>query len=324
MTDHWRLLADVGGTNVRFGRSLGGLNICDTCSWPVSTFDSFETALRTYLATLDEEIRFASVAIAAAGPTSADKIAITNNDWIVTSDDIRGVLGHEVTVKLLNDLEAVAYALPYLSDNQVGWIDSVRGSSKQAQSKRAQRMLAVNVGTGFGSATIIGTSEGWVSCPAESGHMHLSVCDDHELTLLSKLGAGRLTNEDILSGDGVRRLWSALAISQAGSAATMSLADHALDFADPDPISNETLRYFSTFLARAISDLVLAAAAWDGVYLCGSVAIAWSHSADHIEFRRAFVGASKMRHLLAETPISLIRPEVPAFVGLANVDVPPR
>ena len=48
----------------------------------------------------------------------------------------------------------------------------------------------------------------------------------------------------------------------------------------------ETRSVFSAFLARAAASLVLAATAWDGVYLCGSVALAWAEHADRPAFRR--------------------------------------
>jgi len=317
VAEKWRLLVDVGGTNVRFGRSLNGQDACGTRSWPVNAFDSFEAALRAYLTTLDTDTHFSSAAIAAAGPATPHSINLTNNDWLITSADLPRVLGYELSVRLLNDLEAVAYALPYLRDNQVDWIDSAHAPSGQAQ-----RMLAINVGTGFGSASVISSFGSWVSCPAESGHMYLGACDARELALLSTLGHNIPTVEDILSGDGVRRLWAALLGSKTGSISSESPTDYEFNFASPDPTVHETLQFFSTFLARAASNLVLAAATWDGVYLCGSVAIAWSQSADYVAFRRAFVGTGKMCDRLAQTPIGLIRHELPAFVGLTNVDVP--
>ena len=315
MTGRWRLLADVGGTNVRFGRSSAEQDIFDIRTWPNDGFDCFDAALKAYLATLGAHERFSSAVIAAAGPTTPDAIALTNNDWVVTLDGCRRVLGYDLTVRLMNDLEAVAYALPYLPSSQVDLIDAVRPPRQQVQ-----RMLTVNVGTGFGSAAIIKSAGRWVCCPAESGHMDLAIRDGDERALVSALGYDSPTFEDIVSGNSVRRLWSAVSDCKAGI--TMGNADDKFDFATTDPISKEVLRYFSAFLARATSNLVLASTAWDGVYLCGSVATAWSKSADYAEFRRAFTGSGRMRHRLAQTPIGLIRHELPAFVGLAHVDLP--
>lgn len=312
MTSPWLLLADVGGTNVRFGRSAGAQNITDIRSWPNDAFDGFESALETYLATLGIHERFSSVVIAVAGPAAPDAIALTNNDWVVTSKGCRRVLGYEVPVRLMNDLEAVAYALPHLSSTQVNLIDAI-----YAPLRPFQRMLAVNVGTGFGTATIIRGSGRWECCPAESGHMDLAIRGDDERALMSALGYDSPSIEDIMSGDGVRRLWAVLSDREAEN--TNKPIGGEFDFAGTDPASKNVLHYFSRLLARAASNLVLSSTAWGGVYFCGSVATAWFNSADHTEFRRAFTGTGKMSARLARTPIGLIRHELPAFVGLAHV-----
>ncbi len=44
----WRLIADVGGTNVRFGRVFDEDNVVERYSYPVAQFDSFLDALRAY------------------------------------------------------------------------------------------------------------------------------------------------------------------------------------------------------------------------------------------------------------------------------------
>jgi glucokinase len=319
MPDQWRLLADIGGTNIRFGlarerHSGEATNISHVQSWPVGTFGDFEGAVRAYCATLDDDLRFSSAAIAAAGPATPECIRLTNNDWIITIAGLTRTLGYDIPVRLLNDLEAVAYALPYLPESGLDWWDTIRPPRPPTG-----RRLAINVGTGFGSAAIIDAHGTWVCCPAESGHMHLGCSNARELALLAALGQENTTVEDILSGDGAHRLWHAIAAASGPIDARPSDPVHALDFADTDPATNETRNVFSTYLARAAANLVLASAAWDGVYLCGSVALAWSEKADRGAFRQTFAAIPKMHDRLANTPIGLIRDPFPAFVGLASL-----
>ncbi len=321
MSDKWRLLADVGGTNIRFGLAREGQpgKACDIVrirSWPSDIFDDFEAALRAYLATLDVGLQFSSVAIAAAGPSTPGAISLTNRNWVITVDGLHDTVNCDAPTRLLNDLEAVAYALPYLPESAVNWWDDIRPPSLASG-----RQLAVNVGTGFGSATIINADGNWICCPAESGHMHLGILDARELDLLSRLGPGDATVEGILSGEGVRRLWRAVIAESRLAGSGQSRKDCSFDFARTDPATNETREIFSAFLARSAANLVLASASWDGVYLMGSVALAWSRHANGGSFRRMFAGNSKMRERLAATPIGLIRHEFPAFLGLANVRI---
>ncbi len=322
MSERWRLLADIGGTNIRFGLARDGQPVGTACeitdlqSWPSENFCDFDAALRAYLDGLDRPgICFTSAAIAAAGPVTPEAISLTNKDWTITSDKLRQVLGPSIKTRLLNDLEAVAYALPFLASDTIDWWDDRRPPSPSVG-----RRLALNVGTGFGSAALIATDGGWLCCPAESGHMHLGVADAQERVLLQAFGGGDVTVEDVLSGEGACSLWRAVAETCTQSDGSVQ-EDRSFDFAATGPAMAETRAIFSRLLGRTAANLPLAAAAWDGVYLCGSVAMAWAEEADRQAFRQAFSGTSKMRERLTDTPIGLIRHPLPALVGLANIAI---
>ena len=67
----WRLIADVGGTNVRFARVIDEENVVDRCSYLVSRFGSFLDALRAYAEETDGGLSGCSgAAIGAAGPVA--------------------------------------------------------------------------------------------------------------------------------------------------------------------------------------------------------------------------------------------------------------
>ena len=316
MSAGWRLLGDVGGTNVRFGRSRADGSLADCQSWPVEACDGFEQALGRYLSLVPPGLHFVSAAVAGAGRAEADTIAITNTDWCITSDGVRRVLGDEVPVHLLNDLEAVALALPFLGERQVRWLDSVR-----MPPERCGRMLAVNVGTGFGSACVIDGIGGLSCCPAESGHMLLGAQSTQELDLFSAGGMSRMTVEDALSGDGVQWLHRAVAHARGEALGRAGMDPSVFRFESTDAVALETRRWFGDFLARAVSDLTLAATAWDGVFLTGSVATAWAACADVGRFRAEFNGGGKMRHMLAQVPVGVIEHDWPAFLGMAHLEI---
>ena len=324
MTDHWRLLGDVGGTNIRFGlvrdqRSGEACEIQEARSWPSDTFPDFEAALEQYLTTLGDRFHLSSTAVAAAGPAEPGAVALTNRNWIITKSALQRIIRPDIPVRLLNDLEAVAYALPFLPGGAIDWLDDVHPPAVLSG-----RQVAINVGTGFGSATIIRNRDDWICCPAESGHMQLAIRGNSELALLASLNLEEATVEDVLSGGGVRRLWYAMTSGDRNKYVAGAHCEAAFDLANTDTTTNEVRGQFSAFLARTAANLVLASAAWDGVLLCGSVALAWAQQADRDEFRRLFVGASKMHERLAKTPVGFIRHHCPAFVGLANVRITER
>lgn len=289
-----RLIADIGGTNARFACADPNGSVHGEHFHPVGDFAEFTDALDAYLSTLGSASKFASAAIAAAGPVSQNEVALTNNAWRISAAKIIERLGTSVQVRLVNDLEAVALAIPFLGEEDVEFSD---GSPQTL----GDRMLAINLGTGFGAASLIRTQNGWASCPAEAGHMSLGAMDSSELELFRQLSSKAMTVEDLLSGDGVRKL-----------------ASH-LGGTDANPFSSGSSQILTRVLARVSANLTLASAAWGGLYFCGSVATAWWSMADHSEFRHHFCGTSKMHDKLEKTPVGLIKIDNPAFVGLANL-----
>src|SRR5690625_2746288 len=106
-----RLVADIGGTNARFALAVPETGeLTEVQVLPVSEFADFPAALGAYLGSGRE---ISAAAIAAAGPRDGDAISLTNAPWQIVAEDVSKVLGG-AKVRLLNDLEAVALAIPHL------------------------------------------------------------------------------------------------------------------------------------------------------------------------------------------------------------------
>ncbi len=124
------LVGDVGGTYSRWATYRGGLG-------PVSIV---KTAASRTLAEAVEGRLGDSVAcgVAVAGPIADGAVHLTNASWSGTEDDLA------VPVALVNDLEAVALAVPALVDQDLTWFG--------AEASPGKRILCLGVGTGFGGA----------------------------------------------------------------------------------------------------------------------------------------------------------------------------
>lgn len=307
----WRLLADVGGTNVRFARTQEA-GFTDLRTWPIADYASFDAALTAYVGEMGSGC--SAAAIAGAGPLDAGRIALTNNDWQLDTTSISHALGG-APIRLLNDLEAVALALPWLGKSEV---EMFGAQTKPCDS--AQAMLALNVGTGFGAAVAIPNESDWLACPSEAGHMALGAVNRNELAVLSELPQTP-SWESILSGAGVVDLYRAVA-AQRGVELIASPQPRTI-FAErtSDPLARQTGALFAGFLGRAASDLVLATGSWGGVFFCGSVAEAWLADADVVRFRNAFIGTGRMSTRLAKTATAIIRHAHPALLALSRLRV---
>ncbi len=88
------IVADVGGTNARFGLVTGkdttaaGFAIDERRSLNAADFDSFEDCLQAYLTSLGG-IRPVSACIAIAGPISGDRVSMTNRNWQFSRSGLR-------------------------------------------------------------------------------------------------------------------------------------------------------------------------------------------------------------------------------------------
>jgi glucokinase len=169
-------------------------------------------------------------------------------------------------------------------------------------------MLAVNVGTGFGAASVIHRDGRWYTCPSEAGHMTLAGVE--ALAALSN----NASVETLLSGSGLAWLHEQLAKDRHSRARD---AASVLAQSRDDTDAARAVGVFTDILAHIAGDLVLATCAWGGVYLCGSVAIAWSAIADTERFRAEFVRKGLMHDRMLRVPTAVIRNDNVALFGLA-------
>jgi len=309
MTGPFRLVADIGGPNARF--ALAGADGIAVQFWTVrvADFPRFDDALAAYLANLEtaDRERIDSAAFAAAGPVDGKTIKLTNAPWQLDRRDISDHLGG-LPVGLLNDLEAVAFALPFLDDEDVTPIGMVTRPFSGARAR-----IAVNAGTGFGAAAAIPVGDGWAACPSEAGHMTLAAADAQEAALLTAIAPGRAaTLEDMLSGRGVGALYAALS----GEAAIA--ADQVFTRAADDAAARRAVALMSHWLGRATGDLVLATAAWGGAFLLGGVVSGWYPLCDHEAFRAAFEDKGKIRARMGGVFSGVVTRKDVALLGLTK------
>ena len=304
----WRLIADVGGTNVRFARVIDEDNVVDHCSYPVSRFESFLDALRAYADETDGGLSGCSgAAIGAAGPVTVGSAHLTNIAWFIQEAEVAAEIG--APCMLVNDVEAAAYCLPTLSNHEFFVIgDAV------PKLETAHRLLAANIGTGFGAAILIKTPGGWFSSPSEAGHMSLRLPEGREANLRPRFKSV----EHALSGRGLANLHSAL-----GEDGAALEAAEICGRAPSDPKCAATVSFFTEIAGDVLGNLALAVAAWDGVFLFGSVAKGFARVADHARFREAFEDKGAMSEWMKRVPVALVERQDAAMFGLAALPIRP-
>lgn len=314
MTAPWALVADIGGTNVRFARTDADGRLFAKRHYTVSGTGSFMDALDAYLDQSGPDAGCAGAALAGAGPVSNDRIDLTNNAWTVEASPVSARLAG-APVRLFNDLQAAALSLPCLSGSD---LDFVRGP-EQTQAGHATR-LAVNVGTGFGASALVHDGASWISVPGEAGHMSLAATDREELALLLENHSRFRSVEDVLSGSGLEALYAH--IRRTGTdlcgPVTLSAAEIFRQRAT-NAAAGHSANMFERLLARTCGDLVLATGAWGGVFLFGSVLKGWRASASQTSaFEAAFLSKGEMSDRMSHVPVHMVENDDAPLIGLAR------
>ena len=158
------LLADLGGTNIRFALSDAGGPPHGLFRTAADNYPNFETAALDYL----DARKVAGAAICVAGPVDGGRVTATNRAWSLDVAAIGRMLGVG-SVRLFNDFEAQARALPELAG-----ASGLRPIDPSPAPAPGAAKVVLGPGTGLGAAALVPGREGWTAVPGEAGHMTMA------------------------------------------------------------------------------------------------------------------------------------------------------
>lgn len=313
------LIADIGGTNVRFAilsqphSPLREFPTIQTTDYP--DFHSAATAT-----VLDSTaILPRSLLVALAGPLDAKSMKLTNADWVFEPAALRESMNLE-TVMTFNDFEALALSLPSLSGEQ---LVAVGGGEPQPRQPR----VVIGPGTGLGVAGLAYGNQCYTPLAGEGGHVSLGPETERDYRIWPNLERlhGRISGEALLSGNGLARLCRGVARTDGHeSGRYQSGADVTSAAAEGDPVANEALDLFLTYLGRLAGDLALIFLAKGGVYIAGGIVPRMPERLAASPFREAFEAKAPHRSILEAIPTYLIVEPKPAVAGMATFATMPE
>ena len=127
---------------------------------------------------LDGEARsassIASACFGVAGPVAGDVADLTNIPWHVDANHVARAFGLS-RVNLLNDLEALAYALPVLIHSEVRVLQTGHPVSKES-------IAVIAAGTGLGEAVLHSVDGRYRVHAMEAGHADFAARSDRDVT----------------------------------------------------------------------------------------------------------------------------------------------
>lgn len=198
------LLADVGGTNVRFAL-LQGTEILSPVCYQNRHFATFASAVRSYLEQTKADV--GAFIIGAAGIKKKNSIDLTNYNWKISTTALKKDF-HLREVVLVNDF----------SLQGLGIIDRAETDfipvGQQPMSRPDGTRAVIGAGTGLGVCFLIPEKENtWRVLESEGGHSSAGGVLSpgmHFLTALMEKRTKDVSFEQFISGPGLMLLYNLL------------------------------------------------------------------------------------------------------------------
>ncbi|MCC7462733.1 MAG: glucokinase [Gammaproteobacteria bacterium] len=315
------LVADIGGTNVRFALAHGAdadvalLMPGSVQSFAVVHFDSLVAAARHYLSGRNERPRRA--VLAAAGPVSGGTVRITNNPWVIRASEVAQALALEA-VRIVNDFAAMSAVLPALP---VAALRAIGPPAVPAIDLGAARVYGImGPGTGLGVGVLVVRDGRARVLETEGGHVSFAPATPEQAAVQRLLAVrfGRVSNERLVCGTGLVNIYHALCelagrvpVAARPEAVTAAAAGGA------DPEALHAVRMLVEVLGAAAGDLVLTTGAWEGVYLSGGMVAPLLHWLEEGAFRTQFENKGRFADSLRRVPTVAVLHEYPGLLGAA-------
>jgi len=311
---HSALIADIGGTNVRFALTDAGGRLRDVSVFACADYPDLLSAARAYLNTTPAGNQAKRGAFAIACPVTGERVRMTNMDWAFSIDELRRQLGFD-SLDVINDFAAIAHAAPHLSNDdrlQVG------GGAAQVGAP----VGVIGPGTGLGVSALIPTDGGGVALQTEGGHVTLAATNENEARVIHALRQrfGHVSAERALSGPGLVNLYETLAAL--GGVAVEPLTPEqvsAQGLARPNSPCGKAVEMFCSMLGTVAADLALSLGAHGGIYIAGGIVAKIGDAFERSGFRQRFEAKGRFSAYLTDIPTYVITHPYPALLGLSDI-----
>ncbi len=318
------LVADIGGTHFSAGLLLPNeTSVSHTRKFKAADFAGPEGAVKAYLESVSSESGVRNnapnwAAFAVATPISGDHIQFTNSAWSFSVCDLQRSLGL-ARLRVVNDFEALALSLPYLSGAQI--------RSDSGKPDPSQVMAVLGPGTGLGVAGVCPVSPGvWRPLPGEGGHATLAAGNEFEASVLqwTRRQHDHVSAERLLSGMGLPLLHSAvcsvLGLPVLNNTAQSNGAPEIirLAVAEGNAAALKTIDTFCAMLGSFAGNVALTLGARGGVFIGGGIVPRLGELFFQSTFRQRFESKGRFTEYLKPIPTALIIDPHAALAGAAR------
>lgn len=318
------LAGDIGGTKTvlaLFSPEEGPHHPLQKRTFASRQYQALDDIVADYIAGHDVVLEGAAFGV--AGPVRQGRVQVTNLPWVVDKRRLGQTL-NGAPVNLLNDLEAVANAIPILDRNDLAGLNEGQPDPEGA-------IAVIAPGTGLGEAYLVWQGDDYRAFPSEGGHADFAPTTELEIALLRHLMAryGRVSYERVCSGIGIPNIYHCL--REMGHAPeTPAIAQAIAQATDPTPLifqaalegkcdlCQATMELFISVLGAEAGNLALKIFSTGGVYLGGGIPPRILPQLQGGAFMDAFSNKGRFANLLSSMPVQVILNPKAALYGAAR------
>jgi glucokinase len=289
----------------------------DVRAFPTNDYDSLEAIIDRFFLEHGGRVQVQAASFGVAGPIVEQVAQLTNVPWHVDAAAVAQRFAFP-RVRLLNDLEAMAYSVPVLEEHEL-----VRLQAGRRVATGNAALIAA--GTGLGEALLHNVDGRFLPSPTEGGHADFAPRTEEEIGLLRELlqRYGRADYERVLSGPGLVNLHRYL--HPHGCPACDSSADPLLA---PSLISRaalegrceacvRALRLFTAVYGAEAGNLALRSVASAGLFIGGGIAPKILPALQDGTFMAAFRDKAPMADFAGLVPVAVILNDRAGLLGAA-------
>jgi glucokinase len=308
------LAGDIGGTKTLLGLydpRRGARQAVTEGEFRSGDYPGLAGMVRDFLRQAGQTADYACFDV--AGPVIRGRARLTNLPWSLQEEPLARELGFK-RVTLLNDLKAIAYAVPRL---KAGELHTIHAGSRDPHGA----MAVIAPGTGLGEAYLVWSGTEYIACSSEGGHADFGPADEMQVELWRYVAKkhGHVSYEWVCSGLGISVIYDFLrdkgyapeppefsARLASASDRTPLITQAALEDAAANPLSAAALQMFVAILAAEAGNLALKVLASGGVYLGGGIPPRILPLLEDGRFMEAFVDKGRLGDLLKDIPVQVI------------------
>ena len=308
------LAADIGGTKTDlavFSHEAGPHSPLVQGEVHSADYPSLQVLAAEFLSKVDIPVERACFDV--AGPVIDGHAKVTNLPWTMDEASLASDLNLK-SVRLLNDLEAVARAVPILRP-----IDVTTLNAGQPVLNGAIGVIAP--GTGLGESFLTWDGSKYVSHGSEGGHADFAPTDERQIGLLRYMleRFDHVGIERVCSGIGIPNIYEYLRdiekipegpqISQLIAASkdrTAAIVTAAADLQHPSKLCAATVDTFISILASEAGNVALKVLVTGGIYLAGGIPLHVLSALQYPRFIECFTRKGLFAELMKHIPVHVI------------------